>query len=95
VRGGQAAGWVGSDWQLRARWAVALSNNRITKTAISNSTLQLTFPILELFRRKELVVNVEGDRPTAGVQAEIREKLGLQGPPITATANDKRSTLAR
>ena len=36
-----------------------------------------TAPILELFRRKELVVNVDGDRPTADIQAEIREKLGL------------------
>jgi adenylate kinase len=39
-----------------------------------------TAPILELFRRKELVVSVEGDRPTATVQAEIRDQLGLESP---------------
>jgi len=37
-----------------------------------------TAPILELFRRKELVVSIDGDRPTAEIQADIREKLGLE-----------------
>jgi adenylate kinase len=36
-----------------------------------------TKPILELFRRKELVVNVDGTRPATEVQEEIRKKLGL------------------
>ncbi len=36
-----------------------------------------TQPILELFRHKELVVQVDGSRPAPDVQAEIRRKLGL------------------
>jgi adenylate kinase len=36
-----------------------------------------TEPILELFRRKELVVVVDGTRPVAEVQQDIRDKLGL------------------
>jgi adenylate kinase len=36
-----------------------------------------TKPILELFRRKELIVEVDGSRPTADVQTEIRHRLGL------------------
>ncbi|HEX3870710.1 MAG TPA: nucleoside monophosphate kinase [Pirellulales bacterium] len=36
-----------------------------------------TAPILELFSHKELVVSVDGERPTADVQEEIRERLGF------------------
>jgi adenylate kinase len=36
-----------------------------------------TAPILELFRRKELVVVVDGTQPAAAVQEEIRRRLGL------------------
>jgi adenylate kinase len=36
-----------------------------------------TRPILDLFRRKELIVFVDGAKPVAEVQEEIREKLGL------------------
>jgi adenylate kinase len=36
-----------------------------------------TEPILELFRRKELVVSVDGSRSAQEVQDEIRRKLGL------------------
>ena len=36
-----------------------------------------TRPILDLFSRKELVVNVEGSQPMGDVQGEIRRKLGL------------------
>jgi adenylate kinase len=36
-----------------------------------------TEPILELFRRKELVVAVDGTRGVDEVQAEIRSRLGL------------------
>lgn len=36
-----------------------------------------TKPILELFRRKELIVEVDGSKPSADVQAEIRHRLGL------------------
>ena len=36
-----------------------------------------TKPILDLFRRKELIVAVDGSLPATVVQAEIREKLGL------------------
>jgi adenylate kinase len=36
-----------------------------------------TEPILELFRTKELVVAVDGTRPAAEVQDEIRRGLGL------------------
>lgn len=39
-----------------------------------------TAPILELFRRKELVVSADGTRPPAAVQSEIRGRLGLNGP---------------
>jgi adenylate kinase len=37
-----------------------------------------TRPILELFRRKELVVAVDGTKPAAEVQEELRRKLGLE-----------------
>jgi adenylate kinase len=36
-----------------------------------------TLPILELFRQKELVVNVDGTQPVPDVQAAIRSQLGL------------------
>jgi adenylate kinase len=36
-----------------------------------------TKPIIDLFRKKELVVAVDGVRPAAEIQAEIRERLGL------------------
>jgi adenylate kinase len=36
-----------------------------------------TRPILDLFRRKELIISVDGTKPAAAVQEEIREKLGL------------------
>ena len=39
-----------------------------------------TKPILDLFRRKELIVSVDGAKPVDAVQAEIREKLGLDAP---------------
>ena len=35
-----------------------------------------TAPLLDLFRQKELVVNVDGTESTETVQAEIRRKLG-------------------
>jgi adenylate kinase len=37
-----------------------------------------TAPLLELFKRKELVVEVDGSRPVGEVQDEIRRKLGLK-----------------
>jgi adenylate kinase len=36
-----------------------------------------TKPILELFRRKELIVAVDGTKPAADVQDEIQRQLGL------------------
>jgi adenylate kinase len=36
-----------------------------------------TRPVLELFRAKEVVVEVEASRPAAEVQAEIRGRLGV------------------
>ena len=36
-----------------------------------------TVPILELFKRKELVVEIDGSNPVGDVQDEIRCKLGL------------------
>jgi len=42
-----------------------------------------TKPILELFRRKELVVAVDGTRPVSEIQRELRRQLGL---PASATA---------
>jgi adenylate kinase len=36
-----------------------------------------TLPIIELFRRKELVVEVDGTKSAAEVQAELRNRLGL------------------
>jgi adenylate kinase len=41
-----------------------------------------TEPILELFRRKELIVVVDGTNPPAQVHASLREQLGL--PPTRA-----------
>jgi adenylate kinase len=36
-----------------------------------------TRPILELFKKKELVVAVDGTRPAKEIQADIRSQLGL------------------
>ena len=36
-----------------------------------------TKPILDLFRRKELIVTADGTRPVSAVQKEIRQQLGL------------------
>lgn len=36
-----------------------------------------TEPVLDLFKRKELVVEADGTRTPAEIQAEIRKKLGL------------------
>jgi adenylate kinase len=36
-----------------------------------------TRPLLELFRRKELIVVADGTKPSAEVQADIRRQLGL------------------
>jgi adenylate kinase len=36
-----------------------------------------TAPILELFRKKDLIVAVDGTKPAAEVQAELRRRLGL------------------
>lgn len=38
-----------------------------------------TEPILDLFRKKDLVVAVDGTKPAAEVQTELRRKLGLTG----------------
>jgi adenylate kinase len=40
-----------------------------------------TQPILELFRRKELVVRVDGTRAAAEVQQDLRRQLGQLSPP--------------
>jgi adenylate kinase len=40
-----------------------------------------TAPILELFKRKELVVEVDGSKPAPEVQDKIRAKLGLRKAP--------------
>jgi adenylate kinase len=37
-----------------------------------------TRPILELFQRKELIVALDGTRPAAEVQEELRRQLGLK-----------------
>ncbi|MGA2584875.1 MAG: nucleoside monophosphate kinase [Tepidisphaeraceae bacterium] len=39
-----------------------------------------TQPILDLFRRKELIVAVDGSKPPNDVQSEIRERLGISVP---------------
>jgi adenylate kinase len=39
-----------------------------------------TKPILDLFRRKELIVEVDGSKSTIEVQSEIRQKLGIAAP---------------
>ena len=36
-----------------------------------------TIPALNLFRRKELVISVRGDRPILEVQADIQRNLNL------------------
>jgi adenylate kinase len=38
-----------------------------------------TRPVLELFARKELVINVDGTAPVDAVQAEIRRRLNVVG----------------
>jgi adenylate kinase len=38
-----------------------------------------TAPVLELFRKKELIVTADGTKPPAEVYAELRAKLGLPG----------------
>jgi adenylate kinase len=43
-----------------------------------------TEPILELFRRKELIVTIDGTHPPAAVQKEIRRALGLPAPVASA-----------
>lgn len=48
-----------------------------------------TRPIIDLFRRKELVVIVDGTQPALDVQQEIRDALGLMRP-ITATARENK-----
>ncbi len=48
-----------------------------------------TEPILELFRRKELVVMADGTRAPAEVQAQIRE--GLRLPPPSPPAGGRGS----
>ncbi len=42
-----------------------------------------TFPILELFRRKELVLSVDASRPVDAVYEDLRQQLRLP-PPTTA-----------
>jgi adenylate kinase len=44
-----------------------------------------TKPILELFRRKELVVAVDGTKPAAEVQVELRRQLGLNAEGVLAS----------
>ena len=44
-----------------------------------------TEPILELFRRKELIVTVDGTNAPALVQEELRRRLGLAGPAVSGT----------
>ena len=39
-----------------------------------------TKPILDLFRRKELIVEVDGSKSVTEVQSEIRGKLGVRAP---------------
>lgn len=46
-----------------------------------------TEPILELFRRKELVIQTDGSQPVAAIQADIRGQLKL---PVNVTAEMKR-----
>ena len=48
-----------------------------------NDYHQKTKPILDLFRRKELVVAVDGARPVTEIQDELRRRLEL---PVTALA---------
>jgi len=47
-----------------------------------------TQPIIDLFRRKELVVVADGTRPALAVQQQIRDMLALDRP-ITAAAHTK------
>jgi adenylate kinase len=42
-----------------------------------------TQPILDLFKRKELIIFVDGAKTQSEVQAEIREKLGLKAPGLS------------
>jgi adenylate kinase len=38
---------------------------------------QKTAPVLELFKKKELIIKVDGTKDTNTVQNEIRDKLSL------------------
>ncbi len=49
-----------------------------------------TEPILELFRRKSLVVTVDGTRPVPEVQNAIRERLGLTKVYLPAHGSDEK-----
>ncbi|MCA9425334.1 MAG: adenylate kinase [Candidatus Omnitrophica bacterium] len=42
-----------------------------------------TFPILELFRRKELVIQVDGTGDPQEIQEEIRDRLGMKQKVLT------------
>jgi adenylate kinase len=43
-----------------------------------------TQPIIDLFRRKELVVAVDGTKASVAVQSELRERLGLRQRDVTS-----------
>ena len=47
-----------------------------------------TEPILELFRRKELIVTVDGTKTPALVQEDLRRSLGLPKPAVSDTRAD-------
>lgn len=44
-----------------------------------------TAPILDLFRKKELVISIDGTAPPPDIQTEIRRKLSLKVPPKTSS----------
>ena len=60
--------------------AIANDNNRLAVRL--REYHEKTNPVLELFRRKELVITVDARADRDAVQQEIRSKLGL--PPFVA-----------
>lgn len=81
----------GRDWNLQARQprtpgacddcgGAIVARDDDTPTAIASRLADFrtqTAPVLELFREHDLVIDVDGTKPPAEVQEEIRRKLGL------------------
>jgi len=73
---------------LRYLWRIARRRADDTSEAVQARLRDYhtkTQPILELFRRKELVVIVDGTRPAAEVQQDLRRQLLLKSEALLPT----------